>query len=66
MEVHRTMLKEVMHGRANVAGTSFDSAAFDTQMTGAVLEQREKMAMGVEEATSAPPVLIISDSAEII
>ena len=64
VEVHRTMLKEAMHGQATATGTSFNAAAFDTQMTEAVLEQREKMAMGIEEAPSAPPVLIISDPAE--
>ena len=64
VEVHRTLLKEAMHGQASAAGTSFNAAAFDTQMTEAVLEQREKMAMGVEEVPSAPPVLIISDPAE--
>ena len=52
VEVHRAMLKEAMHGQATATGTSFNAAAFDTQMTEAVLEQREKIAMGVEEAPS--------------
>ena len=64
VEVHRTLLKEAMHGQATAAGMSFNAAAFDTQITEAVLEQREKMALEVEEAPSAPPVLIIADPAE--
>ena len=64
VEVHRTMLKETMHGQAVASGTSFNAAAFDTQMTEAVLEQREKMALGVEEAPAAPPILVIEDPAE--
>ena len=64
VEVHRATLKEAMHGQAVASGTSFNAAAFDTQMTEAVLEQREKMALGVEEAPATPPVLIISDPSE--
>ena len=64
VEVHRTMLKEAMHGQAIATGTSFNATAFDTQMTEAVLEQREKMAMGIEEAPATPPVLVILDPAD--
>ena len=64
VEVHRTLLKEAMQGQAVASGTSFNAAAFDTQMTEAILEQREKMALGVEEAPATSPVLIIADPAE--
>lgn len=49
VEVHRSLLKEVMQTQSVAAGTTFIPAAFDLRVTEATLQQREKMASGVEQ-----------------
>ncbi len=54
LEVHRSLLKEIMQSQALLRGTTFIPAAFDLRVTEETLAQREKKAAGVE--TPAPSV----------
>ena len=54
LEVHRTLIKEMMQAQATLRGTTFVPAAFDLRVAEAVVQQRERMAEGV--ATPAPAV----------
>ncbi len=65
VEVHRTMLKDITQEHAVAAGKSFDPAAFDLQTADAVVHQREKMAMGVEEKVPTPAAPIVLDLPEV-
>ena len=54
LEVHRTLLKEIMQAQAILRNTTFVPAAFDLRVAEATVQQRERMAEGV--ATPAPAV----------
>ena len=54
LEVHRTLLKEIMQAQAILRNTTFVPAAFDLRVAEASVHQRERMAEGV--AIPAPAV----------
>ena len=53
LEVHRTLLKEIMQAQAMLRNTTFIPAAFDLRVAEAVTQQREKMAEGVTQPAPA-------------
>ncbi len=60
LEVHRSLLKEVMQAQALSRNMTFIPAAWDLRVAEAVVAQREKMAMGIvqpEPAVGAPVYL---------
>ena len=62
LEVHRTLLKEILQAQALLRNTTFIPAAFDLRVAEATVEQREKMASGVVQpppAVGAPVYLEI-------
>ncbi len=54
VEVNRTMLKEMAQTQAMTTGKTFDPLVFDLQHSEAVAQQREKMTLPVEAATTEP------------
>ena len=56
LEVHKTLIKELSQIQH---GASFNSAAFDANVTEATLAQRERTALGVEEPVAATPTFVI-------
>lgn len=64
-EVDRAMLKELAQEQAAVTGKSFDAATFELQRVTAFNQQREKMAVGVEEKAAAPVAPFVLDLPEV-
>ncbi len=54
LEVHRNLLKEILHAQALLRNTTFIPAAFDLRIAEETMAQREKKASGVE----APAVAV--------
>ena len=53
LEVHRTLLKEIMQAQALLRNTAFVPAAFDLRVAEETVGQREKKAAGVEQPAPA-------------
>ncbi len=53
LEVHRTLLKEIMQAQALLRNTAFIPAAFDLRVAEETVMQREKKASGVESPAPA-------------
>ena len=65
VEVNRTMLKDLAQEQAAATGKNFDAATFDLQRTEAINQQREKMAVGVEEKETTPAAPFVLDLPEV-
>ena len=64
-EVDRIMLKELAQELAATSGKSFDATVFDLQRAVAFTQQREKMAIGVEEKNAEPVAAFVLDLPEV-